>query len=64
MTGTPVERLHPEIADAVGLLGRERLDADTVALIRTIEFTTAPMHDPVFDALCPKLAMVGVALGL
>jgi acetyl esterase/lipase len=111
MTGTPVERLHPEIADAVGLLGLETLDADTVALIRTIEFTTAPlsdaverrdhlvpgdppvpvrvhrpksvdgplpclysihgggyvmgsyaMDDPVFDALCPKLGMVGVSV--
>jgi acetyl esterase/lipase len=47
MTQTPVERLHPEIADAVGQLALEGLDADTVALIRTIGFPTAPLSDAV-----------------
>jgi acetyl esterase/lipase len=111
MTHTPVERLHPEIADAVGQLALGSLDADAVALIRTFEFPTAPLSDAVertdhlvpgdppvpvrvhrpknvdgplpclysihgggyivgsyamddatFDALCPKLGMVGVSV--
>lgn len=47
MTAKPVERLHPEIADAVGVLGLETLDADTIELIRTIDFTNVPLSDSV-----------------
>jgi acetyl esterase/lipase len=47
VTDTPVERLHPEIADVVGQLGLETLDTDTVALIRSFGFTTATLSDAV-----------------
>jgi acetyl esterase/lipase len=47
MSHTPVERLHPEIADAVGQLGLATLDADVVAMIRSIEFPTPPLSDAV-----------------
>ena len=62
MTATPVERLHPEIAAAVGVLGLDALNADTVALIRTIDFTNVPLSDAVerADHLVPGDAPVPV----
>jgi acetyl esterase/lipase len=47
MTDTPLERLHPEIAAAVGHVALNTLDADTLALIRSVEFPTAPSSDTV-----------------
>ena len=111
MTDTPLQRLHPEIASAVGQVALNTLDADTLAMIRAFEFPTAPssdtversghhvlgnppvpvrvhrpkdvdgllpclysihgggyvmgsyaMDDALFDALCPKLGIVGVSV--
>jgi acetyl esterase/lipase len=47
MTPRPIERLHPEIAEAVRVLRLEAMDAETVSLIRTIDFTNVPLSDAV-----------------
>jgi acetyl esterase/lipase len=44
---TPMERLHPDIAEAVEVLGLDALDADALALIRTLDFPTVPLSDAV-----------------
>jgi acetyl esterase/lipase len=46
MSRTPIERVHPEIAGAIGALDLQ-LDSDTIALIRTIEFPSVPPSDDV-----------------